>query len=253
MPKEKIHSLRFVVNSQKGILPLFFLIAIGVAVVVGGTYLIRNEFVKTGKSGKAEVDKVKVQKQIGNTNPLPSLTPAPKTDIQYGAFVYKPPTSSTTVVPEDREPSFSINAPSDWGRSGQSDNVIKVKFEAPEEDQEVAGEDLQATNKAKVQVNMIKGNSQGSLESLVDYYVKSSGAEWEKLTVNSKSKSKLSGQDAYKLEIDAFKKGVSFRTLSYVLVKGKYGIVIYGGALKSAWDKREPEIYSSLNSFKLSD
>ncbi|MBI2022541.1 hypothetical protein HYS97_01685, partial [Candidatus Daviesbacteria bacterium] len=78
-----------VLKDQRGILPLFFLIAIGVAVLAGGSYLIRNEFVKTGKNNKAEIDKVKVEKQADNPNPLPSLTPKPKSDTQYGAFVYK--------------------------------------------------------------------------------------------------------------------------------------------------------------------
>ncbi len=240
-----------ILKNQRGILPLFLLIAIGVAVLAGGTYLIRNEFVKTGKSGKAEVDKVKVREQINNPKPLPSLSPTPKSELQYGSFKYQP--SASPDKASDIEPSFSINAPSGWTKSSQSDNVMKVKFEAPDEDQEVAGEDLQATNKAKVQMNMVKGSGSGDLESFVDYFISSSKSGWESLQVNSKSKTTFAGLPAYRVEVDVFKKGVTFRTLSYVFIKGKFGFAVYGGALKSAWDKREPEIHSSLNSFKLSN
>lgn len=246
-------------KNQKGIIPLFVLIAIGIAVLAGGTYLIRNEFVKTGKFDKAEIDKDKVRNQINNPQSLPSLSPTPKTQTQYGAFKYTPSSSSNespekaTDSTQDSEPSFSIYPPSGWSKSSQSDSVVKVVFLAPEEDEQVAGEDLRAVNKAKVTVNMIKGNGSGTLESFVDYFISSSKADWESLEVNSKTKTTFAGQPAYKLEIDAFRKGVTFRTLSYVLVKGKYGIVVYGGSLESAWNKRAQELQTSINSFKFID
>lgn len=248
-----------ILKDQRGLFPLFLLIAIGIAVLAGGTYIIRNEFVKTGKSGKAEIDKEKVRNQVNNPQSLPSLSPTPKTQTQYGTFKYKPspaPNNSPGIqqsVTQDTEPAFSINPPSGWNKSSQSDSVVKVVFLAPEEDEQVAGEDLRAVNKAKVTVNMVKGNGSGTLESFVDYFISSSKADWESLKVNSKTKTTFAGQSAYKLEIDLFRKGVTFRTISYVLIKGKYGIVVYGGALESAWDKRVGEIQTSINSFKFID
>ncbi len=49
---------------QLGFIPLIILIAIGVVVVAGGTYIVRNQFVKIGKSGKAALDTEKIQKQL---------------------------------------------------------------------------------------------------------------------------------------------------------------------------------------------
>lgn len=242
-------------RDQKGVFPLFILIIIGVAVTAGGTYLVREQFVKTGQSGKSELDSKKIQEQINKPKPLPSLSPTPKTELQTGAFKYKQPENqvASSIQDEDREPSFSIYPPSGWDRSSQSDSVIKVVFLAPEEDKEATGDDLEAINKAKIQVNVIKGSGNGNLESLTDYFISSSKSGWESLQVNSKTKTTFAGQPSYKVAADAFRKGVTFKTLSYVFIKGKYGIVVYGGALESAWDKRASEINNSLNSFKLSD
>lgn len=244
-------------KDQKGVFPLFLLIAIGVAVLAGGTYIIREQFVKTGKSGESELDKKKIREQIKNPEPQPSLSPSPVTQMQYGAFKYEPSSSQSNQngdqpnSTQDSEPSFSIYPPSGWSKSSQSDSVTKVIFLAPEEDKEVTGDELEAKNKAKVQVNMVKGNGSGDLESFANYFISSSKTGWESLEVNSKSKTTFAGQPAYKIETDAFRKGVTFRTLSYVSIKGKFGFAVYGGALKSAWDKRASDINNSLNSFKL--
>lgn len=290
MPRETVHSSWFTVNSKKqksvngelktsnqrgsprpplawprkafgeaGVFPLFLLIAIGIAVLAGGSYIIREQFVKTGKSGQSELDKQKVREQVQNPKPLPSLSPTPKAETQYGTFKYKPspaPNNSPGTQQsgtQDTEPAFSINPPSGWSNSGQTDSVIKVVFLAPEKDEVVAGEDLKAINKAKIAVNMVKGNGSGTLESFVEYFINSSKADWESLEVNSKSKTTFAGQAAYKLEMDVFKKGVNFRTLSYAFIKGKYGFVVYGGALESAWNKRAQELQTSINSFKFID
>lgn len=261
-----IYLMPLFLKNQKGVFPLFLLIAIGVAVLAGGSYIIREQFVKTGKSGEAEIDKEKVRNQINSPKPLPSLSPSPSAQTQYGAFKYTPTTSKNDqgssqtnqtvnqpTAASDTEPAFSIYPPSGWSKSSQSDSVIKVVFTAAEEDEEVAGEDLKATNKAKIAVNMVKGNGSGTLESFVDYFINSSKSGWESLEVNSKNKTTFAGQSAYKLEMDVFKKGVNFKTLSYVFLKGKYGIVVYGGSLESAWNKRAGEIQTSLNSFKFID
>lgn len=238
--------------SEKGLIPLFFLAMIGVAALVGGVYIIREQYVRTNKAGRAELDTDKIRKELyTERTPLPSIGTPRSTLKQEGVFKYTP--SKPAANPEDTEPSFSINPPSGWERSSQQDEVTKVVFLAPEEDEVVAGDELKATNKAKLQVNIVKGKGATTLESLVDYYISSSKPDWETLTVNSKTKTTLSGQPAYRLEIEAFKKGVTFSTLSYVLVKGKYGIVTYGGALKSAWAQRQPQINSSLNSFKFTE
>lgn len=239
-------------KDQRGVLPLFFLISVGVAVLIGGSYIIREQFIKTSKSGQAELDKQKIREQTINKHSLPSLSPSPKIEPASESFTYKP-VENKSGNQEDQEPSFKISGPAGWRQSNSSDDLIKVVFTAPQEDEVAAGEDLKATNQSKVQVNIIKGNGSGDLESLVNYYIDVSKPGWESLQINSKNKTILSGQPAYKIEIDAFKKGVSVRLLSYILIKGKYGIIVYGGSLKSAWDKRTEEIQGSLNSFQLTD
>ena len=246
-----------ILRAQRGVIPLFVLVAIGIAVLVGGGYIIREQFIKTGQSGKSALDEKKIQEQIKNPQTLPSLSPTPKTEVQNGAFKYEPsssgsePDEAQSTSSPDSEPSFSIYPPSGWDKSGQSDPVVKVVFLSPEEDKEVTGDELEAKNKAKVQVNMVKGNGSGDLESFVNYFISSSKSGWESFEVNSKAKTTFAGQPAYKIETDAFRKGVTFRTLSYVFVKGRFGFAVYGGALKSAWDKRASDINNSLNSFKL--
>lgn len=231
-------------KDQRGVFPLFILIAIGVAVLAGGTYIIREQFVKTGQSGKSALDNKKIQEQIKNPQTLPSLTPKPSAEKAYGQPV-------TYKIPG--EPSFSISPPSGWNRSGVTDNAIKVKFESPEADEDEGEGGLLATSNAKVQVSMIRGNGQGDLESLVNLVLKTTESDFESTTVNSKTKTTFAGQAAYRMEVTGFRKGVAFNSVSYIFIKDNYGILAYGGALKSAWDKRVPDINNSLNSFKLLD
>lgn len=243
-----------ILKDQRGVFPLFVLVAIGIAVLVGGGYIIREQFVKTGQSGKSALDDKKIQEQIKNPQTLPSLTPKASAEKTYGQTVtYKPsakPVSdgSDAVI---KEPSFSINPPSGWSRSGVSDSAIKVKFESPEADEDKGENDLLATSNAKIQVSMIRGNGQGNLESLVNLVLKTTESDFESITVNSKTKTTFAGQDAYRMEVTGFRKGVAFNSISYAFIKDNYGILAYGGALKSAWDKRAPDINNSLNSFKL--
>ena len=230
---------------QKGVIPLLILVVIGIAVFVGGAYIIRNEFVKTGITGKASLDEQKVRTQIDNPEPLPELTPEPDAVTQQGKYNYIPPAGN-----ED-EPYFTITAPSGWNRVEMVDKYTKVKFEDPVEDEEIGEEGLATRANAKVQVLMIKGSGEGDLDSFLDYFLTNTQADFERVIVTMKSKRSFSGLDSYYIELDAFRQGVTLKFISFVMVKGEYGVVVYGGTLKSDYDEHADEIWKSINSFSI--
>ena len=232
-------------KNQKGIIPLLILIIIGVAVLAGGAYIIRNEFVKTGITGKASLDEQKIKTQIDNPEPLAELTPEPDAVAQQGKYNYVPPAGN-----ED-EPYFTITSPSGWNRVDTTDQYTKVKFEDPVEDVEIAEDELAARANAKIQVLMVKGSGEGDLDSFLDYFLTNTQADFERVTVTMKSKRPFSGLDSYYIELDAFRQGVTLKFISYVMVKGKYGVVVYGGTLKSDYDEHSDEIWKSINSFSI--
>lgn len=243
-------------KSQQGIIPLFILIAIGVAVLAGGTYIVRSEFVKTGKSGKSALDQQKVAQQIKNPKALPSISPQPTAVAQRGPFTYKPSATTNTQTAtgsadSTKEPGFTIMGPSGWNRIDLGQPNFKVTFEHPEEDKENGEDDLVLKVKARLSVVIMKFS--GDLEAGIKNAKSASSQNYEQLNIFSESKTSLVGQEAYRLEAQYIVKGIKIHTLDYYLVKNGYAIHLAGNALDSAWSKRAGEIQSSINSFKFTD
>lgn len=239
-------------KNQRGVFPLFLLIAIGVAVLAGGTYIIREQFVKTGQSGKSALDNKKIQEQIKNPQTLPSLTPEPKAEQTFGQPVtYKPSTKpvsdgSDTVI---KEPSFSISPPSGWEKVAPSVAGTKVQFKHPEEDKEEMEDGLFVKSRAQITVFMDKANS--TLDQLVSSVKSASQGSYEKVNIISEQKITFAGQEAYLFETELFKKGASIHSTDYYFIKDGFVVRVGGTSLGSSWNKRSSEIKSSINSFKL--
>lgn len=237
-------------SKSPGIIPIFVLVAIGVAVLVGGTYVIRSQFVKTGQSGKSVIDEKAVERQIQNPQDLPSLTPTPK-----GETANNRPVVYTPVYEKSdprREPSFSMTPPSGWEKVTQPGEGLKIQFRHPEEDRTDMEDGLYVKSNAQIAVFM-DTQSNATLDQLVSAAKSASQKSYEKVTFLSEQKTTLAGQDAYYFETELFEKGVSLRSIDYYILANGYPIRIGGTALSSAWTKRSNDIKSSLNSFKLLD
>ena len=61
---------------------------------------------------------------------------------------------------------------------------------------------------------------------------------------------KKAGNRSSVMDVQDMIKNGKVRGLAYILLKDGYEIGIAGTALGSAWDKRGPQIESSINSFK---
>lgn len=234
-------------NGQKGFIPLFILIAIGVAVLAAGTYIVRNEFIKTGKSGKAALDEEKIQQQRENPKSLPSLTPAPKGELSQSLFTYNPP--PTEDGNPSKEPGFSITAPSGWEKLPLETKEERAVFRSPEIDKETMEDNLVARVQPMITVYMAKVD--GTLDELVNEVMANSKNMYSKYQVTSKLKVQFAGQEAVKLESKFNEKSkIPMYALAYLVVKDGYWVQVVGNSLESAWDKRVGEIDSSLKSFK---
>ncbi len=233
--------------NQKGIIPLFILIAIGVAVLAGGTYIVRNEFIKTGKSGKAALDEEKIQKQKENPRPLPSLSPTPKGELSSGPFTYNPP--PTKEGTPSKEPAFSITAPPGWEKLPVEDEIERAVFRSPETDKEEMEDNLVA--KVQPMITVYVAEVDGNLDELANEVIANSQSKYTKYQVTSKLKTRFAGQEAVKLESKFNEKSkIPMYAKAYLMVKDGHWVQIVGNGLESAWSKRVGEIDSSLNSFK---
>ena len=244
MPKfnQKGHACR-----QAGIIPLFVLIAIGVAVLAGGTYIVRNEFIKTGKSGKAALDEEKIQKQKENPKPLPSLSPTPKGELSSGPFTYNPPPAEDGSP--SQEPGFSITAPPGWGKLPPETDEERAVFRSPKIDKEEMEDNLVAKVQSMITVYMAEVD--GNLDELTNEVIANSQSKYTKYQVVSKLKVRFAGEEAVKLETKFNEKSrIPMYAKAYLMVKDGHWVQIVGNGLESAWSKRVGEIDSSLNSFK---
>lgn len=231
---------------QAGIIPLFVLIAIGVAVLAGGTYIVRNEFIKPGKSGKAALDEKKIQKQKENPQPLPSLSPTPKGELSRGPFTYNPPPIKEGNP--SKEPGFSITAPPGWEKLPPEGELERAVFRSPETDKEQMEDNL--TAKAQPMITVLMAEVEGDLDEFVDQVIANSQSRYAKYQVTSKLKVRFAGQEAVKLE-NKFneKSSIPMYALAYLTVKDGHWVQVVGNSLESAWGKRVGEIDSSLKSF----
>lgn len=241
-------------KNQKGVFPLFLLIAIGVAVLVGGSYIVREQFLKTGKSGKTAFDNKKTQEQINNPKTLPSLSPEPSGEKTYGQSVTYRPSSkpksnqSGEVI---KEPSFSINPPSGWEKVNPSLEGMKIQFRHPEEDKEKMEDGLFVKSHAQVSVYMEKATY--TLNQLTSSLKAETQKNYDTVNIISQQKTTFAGQEAYIAETELTKKGATLHTLDYYFIKDGFTIHIAGTTLGSVWGKRSLEIKSAINSFKLLD
>ncbi|MBI2021539.1 hypothetical protein HYS93_01500 [Candidatus Daviesbacteria bacterium] len=234
-----------ILKKQQGIIPLFVLIAIGIALLVGGTYIIRNEFIKTGKSGKSAIDEKKVKQQIANPLALPSLSPSPKIELAQSRYTYEPQKLGQDV----KAPKFTINPPSAWNKRSATQGNEVVTFEAPEEDKEEAEDNLVVRLKPVVSVYLAKSPQSGTLDDLMKVAKSSSEKTFEKVEYLADTKTKFAGLDSVFIEAKALKQGVTIHTNDYYLVKDSYWVHVAGSSLDSTWSKWSGVIKASMNSF----
>lgn len=234
LPKDKSFA-------RRGALPLFLLLIIGVVVVVGGTYVVREQFLKEGKSGKTAYDQSKIKKQIENPQKLPELKEEAEGKLATGKYVYKPTAAA--------EPSFSINPPAGWENLGGGTGY-KVQFKSTEVDREDQEDGLYA--EARPQISIAVFSAQGkNLEEWVAYAKKTVPAPFENMRILSERKTRYAGQEAAYFETKLTAKGASIQTADYFLVKDGFVVHVGATALEEAWGKREPAISGSLATFRL--
>lgn len=237
-------------KDQRGILPLFLLIAIGVVVIVGGSYIVREQFVKTGKSGKSTYDTQSIKEQVKNPKPLASLSPEPEVEKTYGQPVTYKPTDSASDV-GSREPSFTITPPSGWERVSGGAAGTKVQFRHPDEDKEEMEDGLYA--KAHAQISVAINQTNSTLDQILGLAKSSAQNNFEDAIFVADKKVTYAGQAARHLETKLFKKGAAIHSIDYYFIKNGFLVHIVGTSLDSTWNERYSAIQSSLDSFKLTD
>lgn len=225
--------------SRAGIIPLFVLLFIGVVVTVGGVFVVREQFLKEGKSGKTAYDESRIKEQIKNPQKLTEVKEEPKGELAAGPY-----TSTTAQMP-----SFSITPPDGWGKFSPGGSTL-VQFKSPEEDRVDQEDDLFV--KSSPQITVAVQNMPGrTLEEIIPSVRKAVPAKYDKVSVVAERKTTYAGQDAYYFEVDLSSKGVTLHSVDYYLFSSDYLVHVGGTALKEFWSKREPEIAGSLATFRL--
>lgn len=242
---------------KRGIIPLFILIAVGIVFLAGGAYVVRQQFIKTGKSGKAALDVEKVKQQIANPTPLPSASPQAPKETVSGPITYTPPSPSPGSSPDPKvssPPSFTITPPSGWLK-GDTSGAIAVAFKAPEEDKDPSEQEsgLTAFASATVTVQLQDLKGKVSLETLVAALKERAKGNFENAEYLSQTPTKVSSRDAFILESRLFKKGVWLHSVDYVLVEGTYALIISGTSFDSGWSKWSGAMKTSIGSFSLNN
>lgn len=235
---------------HRGIIPLFILIAIGIAILgAGGIYIIQQNFIKTGKSGKAALDEEKIKQQIANPTPLPTPSAEPSPKLADKEFTYTPQAKGQT----NGEPGFNINPPSGWLSTSAVSTNEKAGFESPDEDKEDGeeGSGLVVNSRARITVQVQNLGPNLTLALLVDGIKEKSSKDFEKIEYLSETKTNLNGAETTRIESKYFKKGVWVHTVDYLLEKNGYAIALSGTSFDSAWSKRTGTINASLASFTL--
>lgn len=235
-----------ILKDQRGILPLFLLIAIGVVVVAGGVYVVREQFVKTGQSGKSTYDTQKIKEQVKNPGSFPSLSPEPKVEQTYGKPV--------TYTPEENssnEPSFTITPPAGWEKTSGGATGTKVQFRHPTQDKEEMEDGLYA--KANAQISVVISQTNSTLDQIISVVKSSATKNYENAIFVTERKLTYAKQEAILLETKLFKKGVAIHSIDYYFIKDGFLVHTVGTSLDSTWNQRYSAIQSSLDSFKLAN
>ncbi|KKU92272.1 MAG: hypothetical protein UY21_C0003G0048 [Microgenomates group bacterium GW2011_GWA1_48_10] len=232
--------------SRRGAFPLFFLLAIGVAVAVGGVFVVREQFVKKGESGKATYNREKIWQQAENPKKLPEIKPEPEGELVSGPYTYKPVPGQGSVP---TMPSFSIRAPSGWEKFSPG-GITQVQFKSPETDRVDQEDGLYAQAKAQVSVSIQNAGNE-TLEEILARTKKTVTAPFEKMRVVGESEVTYADHPATRLDVELEGKGVIMRTVDYYFIVDGFLVHTTGTALNDFWTRRGPVINSSLSTFKL--
>lgn len=232
--------------TRQGALPLLLLLLVGVVVVISGAFIVREQFIKQGKSGKSAYDEAKIKEQIKNPQPLSEVKEELKGELAAGPFVYKVATVSSTTT---TVPSFSLVPPVGWEKFSPGGSVV-VQFKSSEEDRVDQEDGLYVKSNPQISVGAqsLPGKS---LEEMLPAIRNSAPAKYDKVIFVTERKTKYAGQDAYYFEVDMSSKGVTLHSVDYYFFSGNYLIHTTGTALKDFWGKREPVISGSLATFRL--
>lgn len=232
-------------NFKRGILPLFVLIAIGVVIAAGGAYIVRNEFVKTGKSGKAALDEAKIAEQAKNPQKLPDASKNPDTELAKQSETF-------SLSKKNPEIKFTINPPAGWFKTSSDNPVTVVAYNSPNEDQEAAEPPLIAYYRPHLEVQ-VQENPVKTLEEAASIFHKNNKSSYENYTVTQENKTTVNNIPAYYVDLTAAGKGIRIHGVCYLMVKEGFVINVCGNSLASAWDKNRGVITASINTFNFSN
>ncbi|OGG07441.1 hypothetical protein A2872_02460 [Candidatus Gottesmanbacteria bacterium RIFCSPHIGHO2_01_FULL_42_12] len=232
--------------SRRGAFPLLLLLLVGVVVLVSGAYLVREQFLKEGKSGKTAYDQNKIQEQIDNPQKLPEVKEEPKGEMAVGPYVYNGSAAGATSV---ATPSFSIVPPVGWEKFSPGGSIL-VQFKSTEEDRVDQEDGLFVKSNAQISVG-VQSMPGKSLEEILPLIKNTVPTKYDKVTVITERKTKYAGQDAYYFEVELASKGVSLYSADYYIYTNGYVVHTAGTALKEFWSKRGPAISGSLATFRL--
>lgn len=214
---------------------------------------------KKGTSGKAALDEQKIAEQLKNPVPLESPSPEPTPQLAPFKYNYEP---KNTSEGQPKEPAFSINPPSDWQNANYA---VSASFVSPDKDEEKAEGDLVYTQPANIQVNLdflenydkLEGQNLSEsqiLDAVIANDIKKTMLGPLGVSYISDQRTRFAGQEAHLLEFTVETQyGAIEHVVMYVLVKDKYGALVSGHALDSAWSKRASTLKSSLSTFKFTD
>lgn len=263
-------------NSQRGVIPILVLVAIGVATLVGGSYAIKSEFIKFER-GEISLDMAKVQKQ--QSSPQSSTRNSPtnsRSEKNQPTPTPQLAPSKVTVAADEEKgvPGFTINPPAGWNNTGKSG--FAAYFEAPEEDEAkmvVGTRSGTQKSTATVQVRFLPLNNikqlkeagysedrildeavkalKGSMAAadptyLTDKRTDFAGSKAQQMEIKANIRVNTSQIEEYK---DLSGGSWDIRIYGFYLVSGQYVVAVAGTSLDDAWGKRASAIQASINSF----
>jgi len=236
-------------NSQRGIIPLVLIfIVIGVVAIGSAGYsFIKKANVISSQKRVTTNNKQFSQPSVTDTTQGNYTSPNSQIELSNEIFKYEPQTSD--------EPNFTINPPSGWTREDFGSAEERIAFASPKEDVVSIGGGKTASRKADiiVQVEKMKDYHDGTLEEISQYYESQLYNEINPVLVKSE-KTTINEEAAWALEVMYTRpEGVVMHEIYYYFAKNRHWVIISGDALSGAWEKRAPQIQSSLNSFKFVD
>ncbi|MDO8573513.1 MAG: hypothetical protein Q7R77_02055 [Candidatus Daviesbacteria bacterium] len=263
--------------NQKGIFPIILIIILTVVVagVAGVVYQSRKE-IKIRSDKTTEVTELK-----GTPSPEPKNA---EIELANSGRLADKPFEQKTDNGVTSSPNFSITPPAGWSSVPTTGNYVAEFLSSAKDkiEEELAWISVQPS----ISVNFTKADYQ-NLDEAMENSLKNKTNPNHK--INSKQKIKVNGEDAYVLESNmdirevakdimesqvreelakAAKEGnvvsqkefqqdmskvlekANLKILSYVFYKDGYFVTVAGKALESFWDKRGPQIKSSMDTFK---